>query len=63
MKNDAFETILRSAINGDNGALEKIFKMYEPLIYKYSHYKGRYSEDLHQQLLFYIALNIHKFRW
>ncbi len=61
MKNDSFEYILRCAMDGNDFALEEIFEMYEPLIYKYSCIKGKYDADLHQQLLLHIALNIHKF--
>lgn len=61
MKNDEFEFILRSAINGSNAALEMIFELYEPMIYKYSCVNGKFNEDINQQLLFHIALNIHKF--
>ena len=61
MTNKEFETILRRAVHGDSVALEILFKLYEPMIYKYSCVKGKYSEDLHQWLLLDIALNIHKF--
>ena len=61
MSNKEFETILRRAVHGDSVALEKLFKLYEPMIYKYSCVKGKYDEDLHQWLLLDRALNIHKF--
>ena len=61
MNNAEFELTLRRAIAGNEEDLEKIFKLYEPLIYKYSCIKGEYNEDMHQQLLLHIALNIHKF--
>ena len=61
MNNAEFELTLRRAIAGNEEDLEQIFKLYEPLIYKYSCIKGEYNEDMHQQLLLYIALNIHKF--
>lgn len=62
MKSDDFEHILRGAINGNNRDLEKIFEMYAPMIHKYACIRGVYNEDLNQQLLFHIALNIHKFK-
>ena len=61
MNNAEFERTLRRAIAGNEEDLEQIFKLYEPLIYKYSCIKGEYNEDMHQQLLLHIALNIHKF--
>lgn len=61
MNNAEFELTLRRAIAGNEEDLEQIFKLYEPLIYKYSCIKGEYNEDMHQQLLLHIALNIHKF--
>lgn len=61
MNNAEFELTIRRAIAGSEEDLELIFKLYEPLIYKYSCIKGEYNEDMHQQLLLHIALNIHKF--
>ena len=61
MTNAEFDRVLRSAIGGSEEDLELIFKLYEPLIYKYSCIKGEYDEDMHQQLLLHIALNIHRF--
>lgn len=61
MNNEEFELTIRRAIAGSEEDLELIFKLYEPLIYKYSCIKGEYNEDMHQQLLLHIALNIHKF--
>ena len=61
MNNAEFELAIRRAIAGSEEDLELIFKLYEPLIYKYSCIKGEYNEDMHQQLLLHIALNIHKF--
>lgn len=61
MNNAEFELAIRRAIAGSEEDLERIFKLYEPLIYKYSCIKGEYNEDMHQQLLLHIALNIHKF--
>ena len=36
MKDNAFEKLLRNAINGDTDAMSEIIKMYMPLINKYS---------------------------
>ena len=52
---------LQEGVNYVSIALEKLLILYEPMIYKYSCVKGKYSEDLHQWLLLDIALNIHKF--
>ena len=51
MNNAEFELVLRKAIDGSEEDLELIFKLYEPMIYKYSCIKGEYNEDMHQQLL------------
>ena len=51
MSNKEFESVLRRAVHGDSIALEKLLILYEPMIYKYSCVKGKYSEDLHQWLL------------
>ena len=40
MTNAEFEHVLRRAIGGSEEDLELIFKLYEPLIYKYSCIKG-----------------------
>ena len=61
MRSDEFAQTLHAAMDGNERALEKIFALYEPLFFKYALIKGKYSEDLHQQLLLHIALNIHKF--
>lgn len=61
MTNAEFERVLRNAMNGSNEDIEKIFEIYEPMIYKYSCVKGKFNPDICQQLLLHIALNIHKF--
>ena len=45
MSNKEFESVLRRAVHGDSIALEKLLILYEPMIYKYSCVKGKYSED------------------
>ena len=56
-----FRDILQGAVAGRHDDLEKILRLYEPLIRKYSYVEDRFDEDLHQYLLIHIALNINKF--
>ena len=57
MTKGEFSAVLQGAFAGKHEDLEKILKLYEPLIRKYS---GS-NEDLHQYLLIHVALNINKF--
>lgn len=61
MKNLEFEKILKAAVSGDMAAIEKIIKMYEPLINNSSVVNGKFDEDLKQELLLHIIQNINKF--
>ena len=56
-----FHSILERAVAGDQGALEDIFKLYDPMIRRYSMLYGREDEDLRQYIMIRIALNISKF--
>lgn len=61
MKPEEFRKILQEAIEGSHEALEKLLKLYDPLISKYSWVNGKFDEDLKQYILIHIALNISKF--
>lgn len=61
MKNIEFEMILKAAVLGDTAAIEKIIKMYEPLINNSSVVNGKFDEDLKQELILHIIQNINKF--
>lgn len=52
-----FSAVLQGAVAGKHEDLEKLLKLYEPMIRKYA---GS-NEDLHQYLLIHVALNINKF--
>ena len=57
-----FCSTLERAIAGDQDALEEIFKMYDPMIRRYSMLNGKEDEDLRQYIMIRIVLNISKFR-
>lgn len=40
MDNDRFASILQGAVVGRHEDLEEILRLYEPLVYKHSYYKG-----------------------
>lgn len=61
MKREEFQLALQAAISGSHEALEKLLKMYAPLIDKHSKINGQLDEDLKQYILIHIALNISKF--
>ena len=61
MDNQQFAAVLQGAMAGRDEDLEKIIKLYEPMLRKYSFHKGAFNEDLHQHLMIHIALNISKF--
>ena len=61
MKPEEFRKILQEAIEGSHESLEKLLKLYDPLISKYSWVNGKFDEDLKQYILIHIALNISKF--
>ena len=62
MNNIKFLEVLKGAVAGNHEDLEKILKLYEPMIHRYSFDADIYDEDLHQYLLIHIALNIGKFK-
>ena len=57
-----FEMLLRSAKLGNREAQEEIFRMYRPLIIKYSMDKNVFDEDLYQELSETVLECIRKFR-
>ena len=59
---DEFKVTLLEAIAGSHGAIEKIMKMYMPLIDSYSVIDGVLDEDCKQYIMIRIALYISKFR-
>lgn len=62
MKENNFEFLLKSAVEGNVIAIGEILMLYEPLIRKYSYIYGKFDEDLHQELMGTIFSNIHKFK-
>lgn len=61
MENLNFETVLKAAVSGDMAAIEKILKIYDPLITNSSIIKGEIDEDLKQEIVLHILKNISKF--
>lgn len=61
MTKDEFAMTLQGAVAGNHDALERLFRLYDPLIRKYAYIQGEFDEDLYQYLLIHIALNINKF--
>lgn len=61
MRKDEFAMVLQGAVAGRHDDLERIIKLYAPLIKKYACNDGQFDEELHQYLLIHIALNITKF--
>lgn len=60
-KYDSFRSVLEKAISGSQDALEEIFRLYEPMLRKYSTLDGQIDEDLRQYIMIYIAKYISKF--
>ena len=56
-----FRLTLQGAVAGNHDDLEKILKLYMPLINKHSYIDGKFDEDLRQYIMIHIALNIGKF--
>ena len=57
-----FETVLKAAVSGDMAAIEKILKIYDPVITNSSLVKGKMDEDLKQEIILLILKNIKKFK-
>lgn len=62
MNEQQFRMILEKAVYGDHSAIEKILKMYAPLINCSSLINGVLDEDLRQHILMHIIKNISKFK-
>lgn len=61
MSQTDFRMLLIGAMAGIHEDLEKILKMYMPLIERNSYVDGIRDEDLKQYLMIHIALKISKF--
>lgn len=62
MTANKFREILEAAIAGDQDALEKIFRIYHPLIVKQSTVNGKLDKNLMHKIHVRIAMNISKYR-
>lgn len=58
----SFEELLKMAQGGNKEAQEDIFKMYRPLLIKYSMDMNFFDEDLYQELSATLLQCISKFR-
>lgn len=58
----SFEELLRKAQSGNKEAQEEIFRMYRPLLIKYSMNMNVFDEDLYQELSTTLLQCISKFR-
>ena len=56
-----FNLILEKAINGDEESIQKILKIYEPMIKSNSKWRGILDEDLEEYII-RIVKNISKFK-
>lgn len=57
-----FVDVLQKAIDGDENAIRRILKIYEPLIKSNSKWRGKLDEDLEEYIIIRIIKNIHKFK-
>lgn len=57
-----FKSVLEKAVAGDRAAIEKILKLYAPLINRSAHINGVLDEDLRQYILMHIIKKISKFK-
>lgn len=57
-----FKSVLEKAVAGDRAAIEKILKLYAPLINRSAHINGVLDEDLWQYILMHIIKKISKFK-
>lgn len=61
MTQENFRRILQGAVAGSHEDLEKLLRLYLPMINKYSYLDGQLDEDLRQYIMIHIALKISKF--
>ena len=57
-----FNQILEKAINGDEESIQKILKIYEPMIKSNSKWRGILDDDLEEYIIIRIIKNISKFK-
>lgn len=58
----SFNQILEKAINGDEESIQKILKIYEPMIKSNSKWRGILDDDLEEYIIIRIIKNISKFK-
>ena len=63
MTEKRFSDILRSAVNGESGAVNTILEQYMPLVNSKCFVDGKFDEDCRQHILLHIAKNISKFKF
>ena len=56
-----FKDILLRAQMGDEEAVDELLELYQPLIRKYSFYRGQFDEDLYQELCITLLQCVKKF--
>lgn len=57
-----FDQLLQDAKNGSNSAVTKILQIYRPLLIKNSIVRGRFDEDLYQELCLILLKCIKQFQ-
>jgi len=57
-----FDEMMYNAKFGDNDSIEKLIKMYSPLLYRKSMVDGKFDEDLYQELNLTFLRCIQKFQ-
>ena len=57
-----FDQLLQDAKNGSNSAVTKILQIYRPLLIKNSIVRGRFDEDLYQELCLILLKFIKQFQ-
>lgn len=60
-REDEFERILRRAQMADKNAMVKIVEMYRPLLVSHAKIRGKFEEDLYQELVYTTLKCIFKF--
>lgn len=61
MNKEEFRCLLKRAVGGDKACIEKLLRLYSPLIDRSSYIHGKLDEDLRQYLLLKVYKNIGKF--
>lgn len=60
-REDEFERILRRAQMADKNAMVKIVEIYRPLLVSHAKIRGKFEEDLYQELVYTTLKCIFKF--